>query len=338
MDNLDFNEIHDSDEKLILKCTVEAYIETGYPVSSQLLIEKYNIKFSSAKIRSLMNKLELKGFLEKRHTSSGRVPSTKGYNYYAHYLTKDDISSLKNKMKDLFAKRRVSIDQTVKEVANLLAETIGVTLVTTESNENATLVMLQLVPINDFQGTVVIVNSYGEAITKLITIDPDVVTMNDLRIAMRIFKERLINVPLVKLCEAAQALRPILAESIKNYESVLENIASQIFEFHFESKNNVYGKDNIILADDIARTDLLKILDTIENKSIWESIEADLSEDENIKIAICNDHSTFITRKIKNAKFKEISLVGTNRMNYAKGISALELFEELVKNDKNIKE
>lgn len=330
---VDINEIKKEDEKIVLKLTIDLYIQLGQPVSSQALIENFHLKFSSAKIRSLMNKLENKGFLEKTHLSSGRIPSAKGYNYYARFLTKNDVTRLKEKMKDVFAKRRVSIDQTIKEVANIIADTIGVTLVATESNSDAALILLQLVPINDYQGTIVLVDSYGGTTSKIITIDPEKVTMNDMRIAMRIFKERLTNVPLCKLVEAANALKPILAESIKNYEALLESFTNQVFEFHFNNKNIIYGKDNIILADDISRADLLKILDRIENKSIWETIESDLNEEENVKIAICDDHSSFIAKKIENAKIKEISLVGANRMDYAKGITALELLEELLTNN-----
>lgn len=331
MNNIEILDVTE-DQKLILKYTIELYIETGLPISSQSIIDRYDVGFSSAKVRYLMNDLEEKGFLEKTHISSGRVPSIKGYDFYARYLTKDDIEQLKSKMKDIFAKRRVSIDKTITEVADLLADAVGVTLITTETNENATLKHLQLVPISENEGTIILVNSYGETTSKIIKIDLEKVSMNDLRIAIRIFKERLIDTPLIKLVESANALKPILASSIKNYEALLEEFATQIFEFQFVNKNTIYGKDNIILANEISRPDLLKILDTIENRSIWETIESDMDDNENLKIAICDDHSTFITKKIENAKFKEISLVGSNRMNYAKGITALELFDELIQN------
>lgn len=323
------NQTLSNDHKLILKYTIEVYIEEGEPISSQYLVDCFNLGFSSAKVRYLMSDLETFGYLEKTHSSSGRIPSLKGYEYYARFLTTKDVHKLKEKMKDIFARRRVSIDDTIKEVAELIANTVGATLITTESNEDATLKLLQLVPISRTEGTIIIVNSYGEAASNTILIDPDKFSINDLRIAVRIFNERLIDTPLINLSSAAKALSPILAEHIKNYETVIEEFTNQIFEFDFKSKNMVYGKDNIILASDISRPDLLKILHIIENNSIWETIEQEIDEDENIKIAICSDHSSFITKKIDNSKIKEVSLVGSNRMDYAKGITALELFEEL---------
>ncbi|MCK5807250.1 MAG: DeoR family transcriptional regulator, partial [Mycoplasmataceae bacterium] len=64
-----------------LKLSVESYIEDGTPVASSHLITKYKLKISSATIRNEMNHLEKEGYLEKAHTSSGRIPTIKGYEY-----------------------------------------------------------------------------------------------------------------------------------------------------------------------------------------------------------------------------------------------------------------
>lgn len=75
-------------KKQILQAIVEEYIETAEPVSSKNLVNELNC--SSATIRNEMAELENIGFLEKTHTSSGRVPSQKGYRYYVDQLIRDD--------------------------------------------------------------------------------------------------------------------------------------------------------------------------------------------------------------------------------------------------------
>ena len=64
----------------LLKLIVEEYIKTAKPVGSKALCDA--MKCSSATIRNEMASLEETGLLEKTHTSSGRIPSDKGYRYY----------------------------------------------------------------------------------------------------------------------------------------------------------------------------------------------------------------------------------------------------------------
>ena len=66
-------------KRKILKAIIDGYIETAEPVGSST-IAKYCLKdCSSATIRNEMAYLEEMGYLEKTHTSSGRIPSYLGY-------------------------------------------------------------------------------------------------------------------------------------------------------------------------------------------------------------------------------------------------------------------
>lgn len=70
----------------ILKTIVQEYSNTAVPVSSGLLIKKYNLLYSSATLRGEMAKLEELGYLIQPHISAGRVPSDKGYRYFIDNL------------------------------------------------------------------------------------------------------------------------------------------------------------------------------------------------------------------------------------------------------------
>ncbi|ENY68938.1 Heat-inducible transcription repressor HrcA [Mycoplasmopsis bovigenitalium 51080] len=327
--SLDFS-LNDEKNKF-LKLAIELYIETGQPVGSSTLIERYNIDCSSAKVRYILQELEQLGYLEKIHTSSGRVPSIMGYQYYASNLVVHDTQTLKEKIKDIFAKRRANVEDTVREACQVISDTVGITLVTSETNESATLKSIQLVPLTENDATIVLVTSFGEVSHRTVSLDTSKCDMNDLRIAIRIFKERLIDVPILKLRQTADSLAPILASQIKNYETILESMVNNVFDFELKNKNVVYGKDKIVLADEISRPDLSKILYLIENQSIWQTIENGIEDDSNLKISVHPDHSSIITKKINDeGKIKEISLVGSNRMDYQKSMAAIKLLEDLI--------
>lgn len=85
-------------KKEILQAIIEEYIQTAEPVGSNTIVQKYNIDCSSATVRNEMADLEKMGFLDKPHTSAGRVPSAKGYRYYVDELLKEDNISIEEVM------------------------------------------------------------------------------------------------------------------------------------------------------------------------------------------------------------------------------------------------
>lgn len=84
----------DERKKRILQAIIDEYISTAEPVSSGALVQKYQLDCSSATIRNEMAELEKNGYLDKPHTSSGRVPSVQGYRLYVDELLKEDNISL----------------------------------------------------------------------------------------------------------------------------------------------------------------------------------------------------------------------------------------------------
>ena len=73
-------------QERLLQLIIEDYIKTARPIGSKSLCEILDC--SSATIRNEMSYLEDMGLLEKTHTSSGRVPSEKGYRYYVDNIMK----------------------------------------------------------------------------------------------------------------------------------------------------------------------------------------------------------------------------------------------------------
>ncbi len=67
---------------------VEQAIETGEPVGSQNLVERYKLDVSPSTVRNYFAELEAQGFIAQPHTSSGRLPTEKGYGYYVQHLMK----------------------------------------------------------------------------------------------------------------------------------------------------------------------------------------------------------------------------------------------------------
>ncbi len=78
-------------QNLILETVVEEYIKNVFPISSDYLKQECDLDVCSSTIRLDLAELTGKGYLEKPHTSSGRVPTDKGYRFF--------VDSLKRKQK-----------------------------------------------------------------------------------------------------------------------------------------------------------------------------------------------------------------------------------------------
>lgn len=76
----------------IFSAIVEHFIETAQPVGSRTIILSYNFDISPATVRNDMASLEEEGLIFQPHTSSGRVPTDKGYRHYVDKLADFEIA------------------------------------------------------------------------------------------------------------------------------------------------------------------------------------------------------------------------------------------------------
>jgi heat-inducible transcriptional repressor len=73
-------------QRTILRDVVEAYVASREPVGSRTLVERSGLQVSTSTVRSELAELERLGLLTHPHTSAGRVPTERGYRYYADRL------------------------------------------------------------------------------------------------------------------------------------------------------------------------------------------------------------------------------------------------------------
>lgn len=338
MDKNDKNLNLSAKQSEIFKLIVEAYIETGEPIGSKKLLEKNKLECSSATIRNIMSELEDFNLLEKLHTSGGRIPSTFGLEYYAKYLVYDPSKYFNQKLDDLLAKRRIRVDATIDEAASIISKMANFTVVATSNNASETLKSIQLTPINDSSAIVVIVTSSGKVDSKMFNYDKKEIELSDLKIAIRLFKERLIDTPLIELSDKAKALAPLFAKQIKNYELILQKFIKTIFVFEEKTNTKAYNKNAIILSKNINREEIAKVLELIEEQSVWETIENNVDEDNNIKLDLSRPNLSIISKRINfenNENIKELSVVGPSNINFEESFETLDLLEKLIKEKNN---
>lgn len=122
----------------ILRALIEEYIKTAEPVGSETLEKRHSITASPATIRNEMVRLTEMGYLQKLHSSAGRMPTAQGMKFYVNELMKEKEVSVGEEVsiKEQVWDYREQESKFLREVARFLAErTKALAITTTEDGD-----------------------------------------------------------------------------------------------------------------------------------------------------------------------------------------------------------
>ncbi|MFA6410244.1 MAG: hypothetical protein WCW26_01555 [Candidatus Buchananbacteria bacterium] len=108
----------------LLKTIISQYIKTAQPVSSNFITQAGEFELSSATIRNEMADLEEQGYIYHPHTSAGRVPTEKGYQFFVdNFLAQGKISKKQQDFLDKIISQFKKFEpQAAKELAKGISE------------------------------------------------------------------------------------------------------------------------------------------------------------------------------------------------------------------------
>ena len=339
---------HISRRFLILKLIVEEFIKTAKPIGSQTLIDAYNLTYSSATIRNEMFSLEEDGFIEKPHTSSGRVPSAKGYRYYIENLrSKDDKSNLIKDRLNKFIDENGKVmhtDQIIDECCAIISQMTNlVSIVMGPDGSQESIAKIELIQLNSSTAIVIFVTNSGYIEHKTINI-PSETRMEEIQDCIKIINKRISGTQLDQIEKVLEGVQLVLSEHIKNYEIVYNAFANTFLKFAKE-RISYYGKNNLLSHKDFMDIEKIKkVASLLENNNIWKSFD---NEEEGINASIgkenklddLSDISVVSTRlKINKNNMGSLCVVGPTRMDYNQVIEALEFLNLKLEELENEKE
>ena len=157
----------------ILKSIVSQYIIRTVPVSSQGINEECGLKVSSATIRNEMAYLEKEGYIIRPHTSSGSIPTDKGYRHYVDSLQSISLPLVDQRLiSHLFHQVEERLEEWLRLTATLLAQLAeNVAIVTTPKSADCQFKHLELVSLQESLVLVVLVFRGAKVKQQLITFD-----------------------------------------------------------------------------------------------------------------------------------------------------------------------
>jgi heat-inducible transcriptional repressor len=147
----------------LLKTLVERYIVEGEPVGSRALSRYSGLDLSAATVRNVMADLEELGYIASPHTSSGRVPTPKGYRFFVDSLMvlrpleQIEVSRLEG---ELVAERPAELAATAANLLSQLTHFAGVVAV--PKRREATFRHLEFLRLSDHRVLLIIVTPEGD--------------------------------------------------------------------------------------------------------------------------------------------------------------------------------
>jgi heat-inducible transcriptional repressor len=107
----------------VLQAIVADFVATKEPIGSKALVERHNLGVSSATVRNDMAVLEAEGYIAQPHTSSGRVPTEKGYREFVDRLHGvKPLSAPERRAILSFLESGVDLDDVLRRAVRLLAQ------------------------------------------------------------------------------------------------------------------------------------------------------------------------------------------------------------------------
>jgi len=110
-------------EAKILNAAIEAFIESGEPVSSQQLYNAHRFGIKPAMIRHELEALTEEGYLGQPYHSAGRVPLDKGFEFFARCVLSESCNEIRRSNADF---KRLFAIQAWDELLVELAEDMGI--------------------------------------------------------------------------------------------------------------------------------------------------------------------------------------------------------------------
>ena len=161
----------------ILTAIIEAYIRTGEPVGSKMVVEKLDQAVSSATIRNEMADLAAMGYLEQPHTSAGRIPTARAFRLYIDKLMKRRPlgEEARRDIDHMLEGSASDPERLIGEASQALAETTGCAAVTTTPDQQETAIRrIEVMRVSPRAAALLLMTSSGVLRSRVCRFDFDV--------------------------------------------------------------------------------------------------------------------------------------------------------------------
>lgn len=324
-----------SDRSLdVLRVIVQDYVASREPVGSKSIVERHAFGVSAATIRHDMALLEEEELIVAPHTSSGRIPTDKGYRVFVNQLADlRPLSAVQRQAIETFLGSATDLDEVLLRTVRLLSQlTHQVALVQYPSLGRSHIRHVELVPLGPTRLLIVLITDTGRVEQRHIDVSDELDSefLGEVRAKLN---ARLVG---LSLADAATALDGIAGEFHPGRHvfitHVVDSLREQVAANRVE-KLVMAGAANLAMTAEDFGGSIVPVLEAIEEQVTLLRLFAEMGPDQHgLATSIGSENAAFGLGETSvlssgysssGGEFARIGVLGPTRMDYPNNMAAV---------------
>lgn len=318
----------------VLKAIVGDYIASKEPVGSKSLVERHAFGVSAATIRNDMAILEDEELIVAPHTSSGRVPTDKGYRLFVDRLSEvKPLSSAERAAIEGFLSKSSDLDETLGHTARLLSQlTNQVALVQYPSLGKSSVRHIEIIAIDEKRLLLMLITDSGR-IQQHVFESGAVFTSSDLEKVRNLLNQNLAGKPLPEVKGLSKTINSQATGKIKELVDKVLPILIELVNANSQEKILLAGTSNLARREQDFPGSISPVLEAIEEQVVLLKLISEMQADQHgVSLRIGRENpvdalsaTSVVVSGYENqgSEIAKVGVIGPTRMDYSSNIGAV---------------
>ena len=318
----------------VLKAIVQDYIQSNEPVGSKSLVERHSFGVSAATIRNDMAILEEEELIAAPHTSSGRVPTDKGYRLFVDRLNEvKPISNAERAAIEGFLSKSSDLDETLGQTARLLSQlTNEIALVQYPSLGKASVRHIELIAIDEKRLLLMLITDSGRIQQHVMEVAAgyDTAAVEKLR---NFLNDKVAGKPLSQVNKTLRSFKDEISSSLQALAGIVIPEIALLVDANSQEKILLAGTSNLAKRQGEFPGSISPVLEAIEEQVVLLKLISEMQADqhgvslrigrENTLDALSNTSVLVSGYENQGSEVAKVGVIGPTRMDYSSNIGAV---------------
>lgn len=318
----------------VLRAIVQDFISSNQPVGSKALLDRHPLGVSAATIRNDMALLEEEELITAPHTSSGRIPTEKGYRLFVDRLSEvKQLTPAERSAIENFMNTASDLDDIVDRTARSLAQlTNTLAVVQYPSLGRSSVRHIELIPLGTDRILLMLITDSGRI--QQLQVDTEAELAEDLIQEVRgRLNGMLAGVQLSSVESRLTELEDEFSQERRPFVRDVVSALQSLVDANRQEKLVISGAANLVRRDEDFSGELSKVLEAIEEQVVLLKLLDELHADQHgVGLRIGSElglqglkHASIVVTGYENrgTEVAKLGVLGPTRMDYSQNIASV---------------